>query len=417
MGMAAEKSKKVAGWEAEYDTIRELLSHKFGLLRFPNPLEADVRDYMRQRAVATLRESYWMIFVLYLAGVGLAVQQFAAPWRLMQFPDDFQVTMWMFIFSGIAVALVAICIRFRRLDVLHSGYVSLSSVIALICLTIGPSFYEDPELRQHASYFMIYVLFIIYGVANLRLAQGALIGFASLGVSLLILYLTGQTSEITLLMQYGLMANLVGCGNAYVLEVRDRRLYLQARMLELEKRQLNRLSERMVQLAREDGLTGLANRRHFNDSFMIEWERARREQQSLALVFVDVDHFKAYNDNHGHLEGDRALVAVASTIKPLARRAGDLAARYGGEEFVLLLPNTLAEGAREVAEELLALVDARRIPHRASSVGSFVSVSIGVASLVPDVHLAPSQLIDQADAALYAAKQGGRHQIVVHAPG
>ena len=412
--MAIDRAKKAAGWEAEYDAIRELLSHKFGLLRFPNLLEADVREYMRQRAVATLRESYWMVFVLYLAGVGLAVQQFAAPWRLRQFPDDFQVTVWMFTFSGIAVGLVAICIRFQRLDRWHIWYISLASVIALTCLTIGPSFYEDPELRQHASYFVIYVLFIIYGVANLRLAQGALIGFSSLAVSFLILYLANQTNEMSMLVQYGVMANLVGCGNAYVLEVRDRRLYLQARMLELEKRQLNRLSERMVQLAREDGLTGLANRRHFNDSFMVEWERARREQQSLALVFVDVDHFKAYNDNHGHLEGDRALVAVAAAMKPLARRAGDLAARYGGEEFVLLLPNTPAEGAREVADELLAAIDERRIPHKASSVGPYVSVSIGVASLVPDVHLAPSQLIDRADAALYAAKESGRHQVVLN---
>ena len=412
--MAVDKTQKAAGWEAEYDTIRELLSHKFGLLRFPNPLEADVRENMRQRAVATLRESYWMIFVLYLAGVGLAVQQFAAPWRLRQFPDDFQVTMWMFTITGIAVGIVAVCIRFKQLDRWHIWYITFSSMIALISLTIAPSFYTDAELRQHASYFVIYVLFIIYGVANLRVAQGALIGLTSLAVSFLILFVTNQTSETSMLVQYGVMANLVGCGNAYVLEVRDRRLYLQSRMLELEKRQLNRLSERMVQLAREDGLTGLANRRHFNDSFMIEWERARREQQSLALIFVDVDHFKAYNDNHGHLEGDRALVAVAAAIKPLARRAGDLAARYGGEEFVLLLPNTPIDGARDVADELLAAVDDRRIPHKASSVGAFVSVSIGVASMVPDVHLAPSQLIDRADAALYAAKEGGRHQVVVN---
>ena len=101
-------------------------------------------------------------------------------------------------------------------------------------------------------------------------------------------------------------------------------------------------------------------------------------------------------------------------MKPLARRAGDLAARYGGEEFVLLLPNTTSEGANDVAQELLSLVDSRQIPHKASSVGRFLSVSIGVASIVPDVHLAPSQLIDLADAALYAAKESGRHQIVVN---
>lgn len=412
--MAVDKAQKAAGWEAEYDTIRELLSHKFGLLRFPSPLEAEVRRYMHVRALATLRESYWMVFVLYLAAVCLAVQQFSAPWRLRQFPEDFQVTLLMFTVTGISVALIALCIRFQRLDRFHIWYVSLTSVVTLTCLTIGPSFYDDAELRQHASYFAIYVLLIVYGVANLRLIQGVLIGFSSLAISFAILYVCDQTGEMSMLVQYGVMGNLVGCGNAYVLEVRDRRLFLQSRMLELEKRQLNRLSERMVQLAREDGLTGLANRRHFNDSFMVEWERARRERQPLALVFIDVDHFKAYNDNHGHLEGDRALVAVAAVIKPLARRAGDLAARYGGEEFVLLLPNTPADGAREVAEEMLEAMDARRIPHKASSVGAYLSISIGVASLVPDVHLAPSQLIDLADAALYAAKEGGRHQVVVN---
>lgn len=412
--MTGEKAVKAAAWEAEYDTIRELLSHKFGLLRFPEPLETDVRRHMHQRAVATLRESYWMVFLLYIFAVGLAVQQFASPLRLRQFPDDFHVSMWLFTATGVAVVWVAICIRIKSLDRYHLQYVSAGSVLALVALTMGPSFYLDDDLQQQASYFVIYVLLIIYGVANLRLVQAAAIGGFALVTSLVLLYAIDRTQEVPTLLQYVVMANLVGCGNAYVLEVRDRRLFLQSRLLELEKRQLNRLSERMVQLAREDGLTGLANRRHFNDSFMVEWERARRERQSLALVFIDVDHFKAYNDNHGHLEGDRALVAVANCIKPLARRAGDLAARYGGEEFVLLLPNTSSDGAREVAEELLAQVDRREIPHKASSVGRFLSVSVGVASIVPDVHLAPSQLIDLADAALYAAKAGGRHQIVVN---
>ena len=404
--MAVDKTQKAAGWEAEYDTIRELLSHKFGLLRFPNPLEADVRENMRQRAVATLRESYWMIFVLYLAGVGLAVQQFAAPWRLRQFPDDFQVTMWMFTITGIAVGIVAVCIRFKQLDRWHIWYITFSSMIALISLTIAPSFYTDAELRQHASYFVIYVLFIIYGVANLRVAQGALIGFTSLAVSFLILFVTNQTSETSMLVQYGVMANLVGCGNAYVLEVRDRRLYLQSRMLELEKRQLNRLSERMVQLAREDGLTGLANRRHFNDSFMIEWERARREQQSLALIFVDVDHFKAYNDQHGHLAGDYALCLVAHTLRNQLRPK-DSMARYGGEEFVILLPEIDAEEARSIGERLRQSLE--QVSSFYSPIGILpgVTVSIGMAPMKPQDSL--ESLIARADCALYQAKQHGRN--------
>ncbi|MEL0028613.1 MAG: diguanylate cyclase, partial [Perlucidibaca sp.] len=124
-------------------------------------------------------------------------------------------------------------------------------------------------------------------------------------------------------------------------------------------------------------------------------------------------HFKAYNDNHGHLEGDRALAAVAAVMQRTATRPGDLAARYGGEEFVLLLPNTDSRGAREVAEELLRGVDARALPHKASSVGKHVTVSVGVSSVVPEAHLTPVRLIDCADEALYEAKEGGRHRVVV----
>lgn len=410
--MATDKPKGDSGWEAEYDTIRDLMSNRLGLLHFPGRLEQDVRAYMQRRAIATIQDSYWMIFLLYLAAALLAGQQFAsqdALWR----PGDMQITMAMFGLTGLSILLVAVCMRFRALDRWHYRYVAVAAMLAVITMTISPSLFSDPDMRQRASYFVIFVLMIIYGVSNMRMMQSALIGFGSLAISYALLYFAGLTSDMGNLMQYGLMANLVGLGNGYVLEIRDRRLFLQARLLELEKRQLNRLSERMVQLAREDGLTGLANRRHFNDSYLVEWERARREQKPLALVFIDVDHFKAYNDNHGHLEGDRALAAVAAEIKPLARRPGDLAARYGGEEFVLLLPNTPIDGAVEIAEALLAAIDARRIPHKASSVGPFVSVSMGVASILPDVHVAPAMLIDRADAALYAAKESGRHQVVV----
>lgn len=410
--MAKEKQKVVSGWEAEYDTIRDLLSRKLGLLRFPGQLEQELRDYMQRRAIATIRDSYWMIFLLYFVAALLAVQQFTSQdtvWR----SGDLQVALGMFSLTGFSVVLIAICIRFRSLDNWHYRYVAFAGMLAVICLTVAPSLFSDQSMRQRASYFVIFALMIVYGVSNMRMMQSAVIGIGGLAVSCGFLYFAGLTSDMSNLMQYGLLANLVGLGNGYVLEMRDRRLFLQARLLELEKRQLNRLSERMVQLAREDGLTGLANRRHFNDSYLVEWERARREQKPLALVFIDVDHFKAYNDNHGHLEGDRALAAVAAEIKPLARRPGDLAARYGGEEFVLLLPNTPADGALEIAEALLAAVDARRIPHKASSVGAFVSVSMGVASVVPDSHIAPAKLIDIADDALYAAKKAGRHRVVV----
>ena len=142
---------------------------------------------------------------------------------------------------------------------------------------------------------------------------------------------------------------------------------------------------------------GVLRQRNRRSEFAIWWRELDRVLLAVVLALMVL-----------------GTAAVAAAMKPLARRAGDLAARYGGEEFVLLLPNTTSEGANDVAQELLSLVDSRQIPHKASSVGRFLSVSIGVASIVPDVHLAPSQLIDLADAALYAAKESGRHQIVVN---
>ncbi|MDO9621055.1 MAG: diguanylate cyclase, partial [Moraxellaceae bacterium] len=265
-----------------------------------------------------------------------------------------------------------------------------------------------------STYPIVYIMMIVYGIANMRLVESMMIGFGSmLTVLAVVLLLAVDNMDWSLFALYFGLANFVGVANGYVVETKERRLYLQERLIQLEKRQLNNISERMVQLAREDGLTGLANRRHFSDTFLIEWERARRERLPLSVVFIDIDHFKPYNDNHGHLEGDQALVRVAKTVQLMARRAGDLAARYGGEEFVLLLPNTQASGAKDIAEELLAQVDALKLPHKASSVGPYVSISMGVATVVPDVHIAPTRLIDAADEALYEAKEGGRHRVVV----
>lgn len=410
--MATDKQKVESGWEAEYDTIRDRLSNKLALLRFPDALEQDVRRYLKQRAIYTLRENYWMLFVCYVLAAGVAFMYFEQSGHFTVSPHDARLALGMFAGIGLCIMLIAFFSRLPQFDDWYMGYVAVPTVLILMILTVAPAFFRDPLIALQTGYYVVFALHILYGVSNMRLLQSAQIGFGSLFLSFVALVLLGATNSLFLLIQFGLLANVVGAGNAYVLEMRDRRLFLQARMLELEKRQLNRLTERMVQLAREDDLTGLANRRHFNDNFLLEWERGRRERYPLSLVFVDIDYFKAYNDNHGHLEGDRALAAVAAELKPLARRAGDLAARYGGEEFVLLLPNTPLAGACDIAEEMLAAVDARRIPHKASAVSDHVTVSIGVATMVPDVHVAPSQLIDLADAALYTAKEGGRHQVV-----
>lgn len=171
------------------------------------------------------------------------------------------------------------------------------------------------------------------------------------------------------------------------------------------------LEERVHRLARDsatDALTGLANRRHFDAVLAVEWNRAARTQVPLSLLMVDIDHFKKYNDHYGHLTGDRCLQQVAQALHGCARRAGDFAARFGGEEFVLLLPGVAMDEACETAQQCLERMREMLLPHAASPVAAFVTVSIGLASLVPDANASAASLINAADAAMYRAKSGGR---------
>lgn len=190
-------------------------------------------------------------------------------------------------------------------------------------------------------------------------------------------------------------------------EMRDRlaaEAALQAANLELKR------------LANSDGLTQVANRRRFDEYLSQEWQHMLREQQPLSLILCDVDCFKAYNDVYGHQEGDQCLRQVAQVIDAAVKRAVDLVARYGGEEFAVILPNTASEGAQQVAQEIQASIKALALPHAASSAAPIVTLSQGIATLIPQLDEEPDQLIAAADQALYRAKQSGRDRIVVATP-
>ena len=172
------------------------------------------------------------------------------------------------------------------------------------------------------------------------------------------------------------------------------------------------LSDELRLMACTDGLTGVANRRHFDEMLNLEWVRNAREGTSLALLMVDVDHFKRYNDCHGHPAGDVCLKAVARALASVARRPADLVGRVGGEEFAVLLPGTDLKGARRVAQEAIEAVHALAVPHADSPTAPQVTASIGVAACsdAEFVDRASSSLVRVADEALYAAKSAGRNR-------
>jgi two-component system chemotaxis family response regulator WspR len=187
-----------------------------------------------------------------------------------------------------------------------------------------------------------------------------------------------------------------------------RRLIRVSSELEAANRELERLSH-------FDGLTGIANRRYLDNVITRELARGCRAHASLAICLIDIDHFKGFNDQYGHVKGDECLTSVAKAIESTVRRAADLAARYGGEEFAVVLPSTDLEAARLVGEKIRAAILALGIAHELDATGQ-VTVSIGVSALVPDRDTTASELIKQADAALYQAKQSGRNKVVTASP-
>ena len=164
-------------------------------------------------------------------------------------------------------------------------------------------------------------------------------------------------------------------------------------------------------LAAKDGLTGLANRRSFDQALQAEWIRAQRTKKPLALLFADVDHFKLFNDRHGHQNGDECLRAVAAVVSDKTVRPTDLAARYGGEEFAVILTETDCDGACQVAERIRQGVMDLHIAHGAPGAGAHVTLSVGMAMLLPGNDAGPDWLLGQADQALYAAKRLGRNRV------
>jgi len=188
-----------------------------------------------------------------------------------------------------------------------------------------------------------------------------------------------------------------------------------AREIELLEvsRQLQAANELLQSLSFLDGLTGIANRRHFDQELLQESRRAQRENTSLSLIMIDIDYFKAFNDTYGHLKGDDCLKIVASRLQKTLKRPGDFAARYGGEEFVVVLPNTDEVGAAIVAEELRANIEGSGIAHHNSLCADDVTVSLGVVTRLPEQDVSPEELILAADRALYRSKHEGRNRFSV----
>lgn len=224
-----------------------------------------------------------------------------------------------------------------------------------------------------------------------------------------IIFITGMNDEASY--QKGIEAG----GDDYMIKPVSP-IILQAKLRAFERivdmqAELQQLNQELQALSQRDGLTGLFNRRTYEERVTNQWAISSRARQPLAILMMDVDHFKDYNDHYGHQAGDDCLKAVAQTLANTLQRPADVLARYGGEEFIALLPDTDVRGAALVAETLRSEVESLGIPHACSSAGDVVTISVGVAVAEYTTGTSPAELVREADEALYIAKARGRNYV------
>lgn len=296
----------------------------------------------------------------------------------------------------------------NELQAFGQRYLFYSTLISALWGVSGVILFSQQELVQ-AVHVILLAGAVVAAIPVLALSRFAL--YVQIGVILLpmtlSLLLIGGSDHQAVALATALLGVLLAMASRSITEL------------------LNDLHTTQLQIqeqAHTDPVTQIANRRFFDNIFKTEWKRATREGKHIALLMIDVDHFKRYNDQHGHHAGDQCLQIIAQSIKAIARRASDVVARHGGEEFVILLPDTSLEDATKLAERLRKNVEEQRIPHSDGALPRIVTISIGVSCCVPvaprettggnsEAVVYPAMLLNSADRALYRAKRNGRNQV------
>ncbi|HEX5277757.1 MAG TPA: diguanylate cyclase [Fluviicoccus sp.] len=395
----------------DLDYIRQTLAARPLFCHFPRHLEADFLETRVDSSRFYIQTGQGPLLFMFLVIISVAWVYFPA---IFSAQDYLQLKL-----VELPLGLTILFIIFgHRIPFVRRRFHRVMFPVALFQLT---AIQLHIQMSAGNDYFLYSVLNLL--ICMLLIALGLRFTFKVL----LALYMSAGVAAPLLGALIGLPLDLLAFGYYYgifgavvaalagIAERQERFAFLQEILVNYQSDELIRLNRQLDRIAHQDALTGIPNRRSFDIASEREWEIALRQGQPLSLLLLDVDFFKRYNDTYGHEGGDHCLQAVARAVHDAMLRPADLAARYGGEEFVVLLPDTPLQGAVEVAERVLAAVDGCRILHAASSVAPHVTVSIGVATATPTPGQPLAELLRQADAALYQAKEHGRHQYRVFA--
>jgi diguanylate cyclase (GGDEF)-like protein len=375
--------------EARPSSLAEQLQRGFRMLRFEGDLEiayrrGQYRDYLR----------YIRINLVILIVVGLTIVQIdhvALPVISRIVPDLARTGVMMpLLFVGMILTFLP------KAEIWYPRYMALAMTVALMGIAwIGLMAWSQGEPRLFAR--LVIATVAVYFVVGLPFRSALIVNLATMAFYAIAAYGKAMpAAELTHYLSMVVIINVICIAGAYKLEHTRRTAWLEGQML--------------AEVAMHDGLTGIPNRRRFDDHLQRVWGQSIRERKHIVLLFADIDYFKLFNDRYGHQAGDEALKAVATVLTNFARRPLDLAARYGGEEFAIVLFDTGRDDAVRIADEIMAAVRGLSVPHADSGAGKVLTISIGIACVVPAARRSWQGLVQLSDQALYAAKDAGRNQ-------
>lgn len=385
-----------------------LLQGGYYHLKFPEPLESEFRRVYKDVAKKSfgLNSTYVVLIFLILGGILF----FSLP------KEEWGMFLEAYLFVGAILGVVIWLSRHDNYDPYMEWYIGVAAVLGLATLMIAGMTAVTPKMQLAAMAAVIFGFIIVYSFAKQRCMLVFIWSMMAGAIHILVAMSATHMSIDWLSFQaYFVGSNLIGLALAYMLEHRERTVFLQKRLLDLDRAAIEALNQELERLSYEDSLTHLPNRRVFEQTLEREWNRCQRNGLRLSCVFIDVDCFKQYNDHYGHQRGDWCLKQIADVLAAEAGRATDLAARYGGEEFIILYTEITQEQVMANLQRIRERLHGLNLKHKYSLVADRVTISMGVASVVPSQELAPKELLYRADQALYEAKREGRDQCRVAA--
>jgi diguanylate cyclase (GGDEF)-like protein len=375
---------------ANTSSLTEQLQRGFHGLRFDGELETAYRRDQFHDRLRYLRINLAILAVISL--VVIQVDRVVIPMLGRLVPDLARTGIMLpLLLAGFAITFV------RRADAWYPRYIAVAMTLALAAMSwvsVAAWIAGEPRIFGRLLLAIIAVYFVLGLAFRSAIAVNALglVAYAAIAVAKDMPGVDMTHYLLTL----GI-ANVICVAGAWNLEHARRTAWLEG--------------QRLAETALQDGLTGIHNRRRFDEHLQRAWAQSIRDRKPIALLLADIDHFKAFNDRYGHQAGDEAMKAVAATLARFARRPLDLAARYGGEEFAIILFDSKRADAEILGTEMLDAVQKLAIPHQDSGAAPVLTISLGIACVVPAARRSCSGLVQLADQALYAAKDGGRNRL------